>query len=328
MILVNKQKNQIKDQNIIPKLNYFYDVFTFEDLNSYNKKISEFNSSLNQLTQKKKIKFKLANCFKKIQIYEKIKVNRIENDEQLIEEINSVCYLAELLIKKNPYTLIIQLLKNKSLVDIYLNRKLINEFSKKIFNQYNLIYKEINLKKTNDALKEGFKNFVDVYSCIKNYQKESEFIYFLNEKEKEIEKQRNKVKDCIKFLKEIKSDFKNYELEQNLRIINNLKKEFSNFFPKILFNDKELNKSVLENIFYENFTEIFDEDLFENFNNSYNLIRNYVTKKPEKKDKININFNNSSFLTGWARSKIYDYGAFIITQEINNSFNYYLVVII
>ena len=52
-----------------------------------------------------------------------------------------------------------------------------------------------------------------------------------------------------------------------------------------------------DNVFYARFLPLFGE--FTSVDLIYNRIRNYVTKKPYSNKKIKLNFDNSSFMSGW-----------------------------
>ncbi|MDR0407413.1 MAG: type V CRISPR-associated protein Cas12a/Cpf1 [Campylobacteraceae bacterium] len=58
----------------------------------------------------------------------------------------------------------------------------------------------------------------------------------------------------------------------------------------------------------------FDED-FENFISLYNKIRNYLTQKPYKTEKVKINFENSTLLNGWDVNKEADNFAIIFKKD-------------
>ena len=75
-----------------------------------------------------------------------------------------------------------------------------------------------------------------------------------------------------------------------------------------------------EKKFYDQFDTWFEE--LEKLIPLYNMVRNYASKKPYSTEKYKLNFENGSFLSGWAA----DYstkGALIIKKENN----YYIVIV-
>lgn len=75
-----------------------------------------------------------------------------------------------------------------------------------------------------------------------------------------------------------------------------------------------------DNAFYGKFLPLFEK--IKEVDKLYNKVRNYITKKPYSTDKFKLNFDTSSFLSGWARE--YDTKGAIVIQKENN---YYLAVI-
>lgn len=112
-------------------------------------------------------------------------------------------------------------------------------------------------------------------------------------------------------------------LSQNDNAIEQIKsfldsiKDFEKFAKMLIGTGKEENK---DNVFYGEFLPLFDK--IKVIDNLYDKVRNYLTKKPYSKDKIKLNFNNSSFLNGWA-SDYETKGAIIITRGNN----YYLAIV-
>lgn len=64
-------------------------------------------------------------------------------------------------------------------------------------------------------------------------------------------------------------------------------------------------------------------DKLRDFDLLYNMVRNYITKKPYKKSKVALTFNSSSFGRGWDENKIYDE----LTTIFTYNGKYYLGVI-
>ena len=94
-------------------------------------------------------------------------------------------------------------------------------------------------------------------------------------------------------------------------------KDLEKLIKPLLGTGKEEYK---DNAFYGRFLPLFDK--IKEVDKLYNKVRNYITKKPYSLDKIKLNFDTSSFLSGWARE--YDTKGAIIIQKDNN---YYLAII-
>lgn len=74
-------------------------------------------------------------------------------------------------------------------------------------------------------------------------------------------------------------------------------KDLEHTLKYIKESEKEGNKDFT---FYSNFYKYYDE--LTNIDTIYDKVRNYMTQKPYSKDKIKLNFNSSSFLSGWAQN--------------------------
>ncbi len=61
------------------------------------------------------------------------------------------------------------------------------------------------------------------------------------------------------------------------------------------------NESEKDEKFYEEFTLLWDE--LNNITPLYNMVRNYMTRKPYSTEKIKLNFENSTLLDGWDLKK-------------------------
>ncbi len=65
--------------------------------------------------------------------------------------------------------------------------------------------------------------------------------------------------------------------------------------------------------FYGDFSSLWSD--FEKCISVYNVVRNYATQKPYKKEKIKINFENEQLLQGWDQNKEKDYASIILRRE-------------
>ena len=65
--------------------------------------------------------------------------------------------------------------------------------------------------------------------------------------------------------------------------------------------------------FYGDFSPLWNE--LKKFMSVYDMIRNYATQKPYKKDKIKINFENVQLLQGWDQNKEKEYASIILRRD-------------
>ena len=72
--------------------------------------------------------------------------------------------------------------------------------------------------------------------------------------------------------------------------------------------------------FYSQFNPMYDQ--LNKFIPLYNMVRNHLTKKPYSKEKIKLNFENSTLLDGWDVNKEQDNSAVILRKDNN----YYLAL--
>lgn len=141
-------------------------------------------------------------------------------------------------------------------------------------------------------------------------------------------------KECNSKIKEahlqarelLKSD---YEKSYNKRLSKNGKatelvknlldaiKDFQHLVKSLNGTGKEENKDEL---FYGKFTSYYDS--IADIDRLYDKVRNYITQKPYSKDKIKLNFDNPTFLKGWALGNEFANSA----QLLKDGDNYYLAI--
>lgn len=85
--------------------------------------------------------------------------------------------------------------------------------------------------------------------------------------------------------------------------------------------DKEINVIQKDEDFYAIIQHVLYD--LDDFNELYNMLRNYVTQKPYSIDKMHLKFDNPTFANGWAIDKEREYGTFLLRREGK----YYLAVI-
>lgn len=94
-------------------------------------------------------------------------------------------------------------------------------------------------------------------------------------------------------------------------------KEFERTIKLLLGTGKEENK---DERFYGELLEYLDQVC--EIDSLYDKVRNYLTQKPYKTDKIKLNFQNPQFLGGWDRNKESAYSSVLLRK----GGNYYLAV--
>lgn len=123
------------------------------------------------------------------------------------------------------------------------------------------------------------------------------------------EKLENKARLLNKFSKNNKDDIyivKNY-CDACLRIYRMMK-----WFALEAKNEKDIPVNYSYEFYYL-FDEYYNKDF--PFIKYYNVIRNYITKKPSEEGKIKLNFELGEFLRGWDVSKIKNCGGVVFLKD-------------
>ena len=94
-------------------------------------------------------------------------------------------------------------------------------------------------------------------------------------------------------------------------------KSLQHFVKPLLGNGDEYDK---DEKFYGEFSPIWKE--LDQITPLYNMVRNYMTRKPYSQDKIKLNFGNSQLLGGWDANKESDYASILLRR----SGKYYLAI--
>lgn len=89
-------------------------------------------------------------------------------------------------------------------------------------------------------------------------------------------------------------------------------KEIQRFVKLLAGSGEEADK---EGLFYGQYDKYWE--LIDKVTPLYNMVRNYVTKKPYSTKKIKINFENSTLLDGWDVNKEEDNGSMIFRKDGN-----------
>lgn len=87
-------------------------------------------------------------------------------------------------------------------------------------------------------------------------------------------------------------------------------KALQHFIKPLLGNGDESGK---DEKFYGEFTALWDE--LNKITSLYNMVRNYVTRKPYSEEKIKLNFQNSTLMDGWDYNKERDNTAVILRKD-------------
>lgn len=137
----------------------------------------------------------------------------------------------------------------------------------------------------------------------------------------------SKIKEAYLQARELlKSDYEksyNKRLSKNgkaIELVKNLLdaiKDFQHLVKSLNGTGKEENKDEL---FYGKFTSYYDP--IADIDRLYDKVRNYITQKPYSKDKIKLNFDNPTFLKGWALGNEFANSA----QLLKDGDNYYLAI--
>lgn len=137
----------------------------------------------------------------------------------------------------------------------------------------------------------------------------------------------SKIKEAYLQARELlKSDYEksyNKRLSKNgkaIELVKNLLdaiKDFQHLVKSLNGTGKEENKDEL---FYGKLTSYYDS--IADIDRLYDKVRNYITQKPYSKDKIKLNFDNPTFLKGWALGNEFANSA----QLLKDGDNYYLAI--
>ncbi|MCL2341555.1 MAG: type V CRISPR-associated protein Cas12a/Cpf1, partial [Firmicutes bacterium] len=258
-------------------------------------------------------------------------IDIIENDEEVFSIIDDFIDNIEF------NTILFDEISNKEQVYI-LNKLNITQLSKDLLGNWNEI---------TNKLYEWYFNNINNKNSSKKYE-ENRKKYF------------NKIKEYnIKFIETIANkDLLEHFKKTNQSLIDNINKyknEYKNL-PKVsIDNLKKDNKSIeaikdlldsikaLQDFLYQfnivNPSLEKDIAFYDEFNKYYtnlkeiipiyNKIRNYISKKAFLTDKIKLNFNNASLMTGWSRSKEYEKSGIMLKKynEKRNEYDYFVGII-
>ena len=146
------------------------------------------------------------------------------------------------------------------------------------------------------------------------------YISSINECNRKIKETYLQARELLKSDYEKDYDKRLYKNEKATELVKNLLdaiKKFQQLVKPLNGTGKEENKDEL---FYGKFTSFYDS--VADIDRLYDKVRNYITQKPYSKDKIKLNFDNPTFLKGWALGNEFANSA----QLLRDGDNYYLAI--
>lgn len=347
---INEVFNNLKDfiniDNIdeIFTLEHFNKTLTQKDIETYNNliggmskennvKIKGLNECINLYNQKTSEKLpKLQILYKQILSDTdsiSFKLETIENDIQLNDELNNYNKLLIESFKDNQLLNIFEQINTFDLDKIYINNDLtLTKISKNIFddwNHINIVLENNFDKNYTGKTKQGTEKYIElkkdtikknkIFSikfledCINEYEKENTgkiTNYFKEYINKNLLIQ-NIYENYKKYQDELYSLKENEKMLSNNKIIESVKnyldsiKTLQDFIKIFIPKDNAIETD-------ERFYSIINEKYFvlSKIIPLYNKTRNYLTKKPYSTEKIKINFDCSTLLSGWDLNKVKD----------------------
>lgn len=344
---INNVFNNLKDflniDNIdeIFTLEHFNKTLTQKDIETYNNliggiskennvKIKGLNECINLYNQKTTEKLpKLQILYKQILSDAdsiSFKLETIENDIQLNDELNNYNNLLNESFKDNQLLNIFEQINTFDLDKIYINNDLtLTKISKNIFddwNHINIVLENNFDKNYTGKTKQGTEKYIELKkdTIKKNKVFSIKFLEFcINEYEKEnTGKITNYFKEYINknlLIQNIHENYKKYQdelysLKENEKMLSNNKviesiknyldsiKTLQDFIKILIPKDSTIETD-------ERFYSVINEKYFvlSKIIPLYNKTRNYLTKKPYSTEKIKINFDCSTLLSGWDLNK-------------------------
>ncbi|MDR2904540.1 MAG: type V CRISPR-associated protein Cas12a/Cpf1 [Helicobacteraceae bacterium] len=253
-------------------------------------------------------------------------IGRIEENKSLIEKIKS--FLAQLDNEKYNFE------------HIYLNKKSLNNLSKKVFEKSGYIEqaltkyyensgkgdkilsaKEYSIKEVDNAIKEYLEN--DKSDENKDIRarfaarKESVIVdYFKNPKivveeeydytTKTLFDEINRRRDNIRYIldesctKDLKEEKQEGGDAEKIKSLLDALLELNYIFSPFIVKNKKLDKDAE---FYNELEELSEELFDVEILDLYNQTRNYITQRPYSVEKFKLNFKNSQLLKGFSRNE-------------------------
>lgn len=342
----------VSDISEIFKLDNYTKVLTQKQIKDYNMiiggnsedKIKGLNEYINLYNQQQKDKSqrlpKFKPLFKQILSDRNAMPESFKNDNDLLEKLKE-CYQSYNETdngKKSVFLRLKELLlmiADCELNKLYVRKDLqLTDISQKMFGNYNVISKALyedlksntprkSKKETDESYEERLRDIIkkrDSFSIaeidsslqktdVEDYKK-SLCDYFAG---LSIDGDGNDIFDRIeKAYSEVKELLNAQEVLDVDKIKNLLEsiKELQKFVKPLCGKGDESDK---DERFYGEFTVLYEE--LDKITPLYNMVRNYLTRKPYSTEKIKLNFDNSTLLDGWDLNKESDYTSVILRKD-------------
>lgn len=354
--LQNEYKDILKDFRVkdMFDIDYYNFCLTGEDINKYNKmisgdtKIQGLNQYINLYNQKNKEGKRLSKfvpLYKQILSEDKTQNFRfdiIENDGQVYDLIDKMLINIEnkntLEIVKDTFCLLINDKYDNN--KIYLSSNKFKDLSVKCFDDYNVINLGISMaydeQNKNSKKKKNYDDDKDKY--MRNISLESIINYVENieyDKERIVKVISDEINEIVNSVDNAIQEYKKIDKNISIKSDNVIVEKIKNLLDSLLnlYRYKELfcKYDETKEIDLDFYGEISEIDFLDDIVSIYNKIRNYITKKPYKLDKIKLNFNKPNLLNGWVDSKTEksdngtQYSGYLFRRKNSiNEYDYYL----
>ena len=224
---------------------------------------------------------------------------------------------------------------------IYLKSAAVNDVSQKVFGKWNVLldawnkaYDEIHITQKTKKNEKYFEKREKAYKAIKSFslgelqalgQESSQrgdvlhhFTWEVYQSVMDIKSAFIATEDLLKneYCEDKKLYNNGFAIEKIKNFLDSIK-VLENLVKPFVGSGKEGDK---DEFFYGEFTVLLDA--LKQMDSLYNKTRSYLTQKPYSKDKIRLNFDTSTFLSGWAQDYMAK-GAFFV--EKNGQ--YYLMIL-
>lgn len=332
------------------KVDYFCFCLSQKQIDAYNLEIGNANNLINRYNQQKqseknfqkirkfKVLYKQIGCGERKEFIQDIKsdtellsiLNKIKDDGMVyFEEIKNFCD---------------QMLSLEDFEGIYLSDKALNTISSKYFLNWNLLKEKLLDSKVFKKDKDQIKiprtiELCELFQALANENKDIIFKQSFNDNnDKKLNILRSNDNNLVILLKMIFVDIlENYNTFTKLKTElpeDNFKKDGNTVIIKTWL-DSILNSNQILKYFKVQENKITGQSLnpeiyvlLENILNPetnptqyYDLIRNYLTKKPTQSlNKLKLNFNNSVLADGWDMNKEIDRWCLILKDGTKKYF--------
>ena len=290
--------------------------------NSKNKNYPKFDLLYKQILSKKDKADFIESIESDSELFNEIEKSKERNYQKIKGAINIFEEFFKNIDNNNIY----------DLKEIFLSKISINTLSSKYFEKWNSLawfleenwnkklFSLLDVKNALDSQGKGI--FSKIYKNIISENK-TNFENFINIYNYEFHKKLEEIEENLSKINKINE--KNFtRKEKEIQIIKNYFDSVLDFYKMTKYFKVELKKyddKIDKDIsFYTKFDEYID-----NFKiwKDYNLVRNFLTKKNIKTDKIKLNFDNSQFLKGWDRDKEKERLGIILRKN----WKYFLVIL-